>query len=268
MGAQGFGPRTGLVVTKDSVLAVRRTGRLARARRQLSDGLVEPHPMTANLRSVADLARLAAEVLREVGAMRETIALALPDLAISTLVVPRDQSRPRRQLVAKLSESLPYPRTEARYDFWTGRHGEVLGAAVRSSVISQYEDVVEAAECRLGWVDGISLVRIPGWAAESRDTEGLDIQVQMYSDHYCLSIFRDGRLVDLRSKLRRAADLDGVQREVARVPALHGDDPVRSLRVYGADSGALATAFGITADDDEDSHLESVLVTLLARGRP
>jgi hypothetical protein len=150
-----------------------------------------------------------------------------------------------------------------------------LAASVREAVARQYEEIVEALECRLAWVDAVSLARVPRLSPE----RGLDVDLQLYRQHYALTVFRDGELVDVRTKLRAGGDVESLCREVLRVPALHaagGGEAIDSLCVLGADAAAIAaelegapTVHRIRVDDDdEDRHLQSSVETLLARGNP
>ena len=177
---------------------------------------------------------------------------------------------------------LPYALVEARCDFWRGRRDEVLAAAVRDVVALQYEQIVEAVECRLAWVDALSLTGIPNWSARPSRKGELDVGLQLYAGHYCLTVFREGELVDARTKLRTTGDLELVCREVLRVPALHASadsdaqDSIDSLSLFGADAPSVAAALEDSSrvrairieTDDEDRHLESSIETLVARGSP
>ena len=80
---------------------------------------------TPNIQSVRDLAQIAETVLDAVGVRRERLAVALPDLAITTAVFPGRGRAPERELRQELASMLPYALVEARCDFWRGRHDEV-----------------------------------------------------------------------------------------------------------------------------------------------
>ncbi len=282
-------PSAGLAFTGRSVVAFKKRGKNGGAprfeRKELPEGLVEVSATTPNIQSVRDLAQIAVAVLDAVGARRERLALALPDLAITTAVFPGRGRAPERELRPELASMLPYALGEARCDFWRGRHDEVLAAAVREMVALQYEQIVEAVECRLAWVDAVSLARIPSRSTRPSRKGELDVDLQLYAGHYCWTVFREGELVDARTKLRTADDVELVGREVLRVPALHdsaasGDcdaqDSIDSLCLFGADAASVAAALEDSPrvrairieTDDEDRHLESSLETLLARGRP
>lgn len=262
-------PDTGLAFTGHSILALK-TG--AVETRTLPDGLVDVSPTAPNIRSVRELAELAEDALGALGARRERVALALPDLAITTKVFRGRGRQPERELRRELGPSLPYAVSEARCDFWRGRHGEVLAAAVREPVVRQYEQIVEALECGLAWVDGVSLATIPLHPAG----RGLDVDVQLYRGHYTLTVFHDGELVDVRTKLRSGGAVSLVCREVLRVPALHESEAIESVRVLGENASAVADelarserARDVRVDNEgEQRQLQVSLETLFARGNP
>ena len=276
----------GLAFSGHAIVAFKKGGKNGGAprfeRKELPEGLVEVSATTPNIQSVRDLAQIAETVLDAVGVRRERLAVALPDLAITTAVFPGRGRAPERELRQELASMLPYALVEARCDFWRGRHDEVLAAAVREMVALQYEQIVEAVECRLAWVDAVSLSGIPSWSRRPSQKGELDVCLQLYAGHYCLTVFREGELVDARTKLRTADDVELVCREVLRVPALHvsadsdDQDSIDSLSLFGADTAPVAAVLEDSSrvrairieTDDEDRHLESSIETLLARGSP
>jgi hypothetical protein len=147
---------------------------------------------------------------------------------------------------------------------------------VRTAVAQQYERIVEAVDCQLGWVDSASLCHIPRQVSRRVRAELVEVHVQLYVDHYCLTVVRGGELIDTRIKLRSAGDLERVVREVLRAPVLHGSETIDSLRLSGKDATAVAELLGDAAGvgeirvdcDGERRHLESSIETLLERGTP
>jgi len=262
----------GLAVSQRSVVGVMSGDTPRVIRRTIPRGLVEPAVATPNIRSVAELALLVEEVLAELGARRRHVALVLPDLCVTTVLFPDRGGESDKKLWGELGRSLAFPRAEARHDFWRGRGKEVLGAAVRETVVRQYEQAVEASDYRLGWVDAASLVKLPGWAAPSSG-DGLDVQTQLYQGHYSIFVFRNGVLVDARTKLRAPGDVRAVERELLRLPRLHEVEKLGSLTLRGEDASSLATCVeGVddvgrvqVVEDGEDPLLASCVVELLGR---
>ena len=135
-------PSAGLAITGRAIAAFKNSGKNGGKnggaprfeRKELPEGLVKVSATTPNIQSVRDLAQIVQAVLDAVGARRERLALALPDLAITTAVFPGRGRAPERELKKELASILPYALREARCDFWRGRHDEVLAAAVREMV--------------------------------------------------------------------------------------------------------------------------------------
>lgn len=277
-------PHAGLAFTGHSLVAANVATNGAHERRigvtELPSGLIESSAAAPNIRSESELARIVDEALAAVGAARERLALVLPDLAITAVVVPGGgQGKPRRsknELRHELAASLPYPVREARCDFWWGRSNEVLAAAVRDVVVEQYERVAEAVGCAPGWVDGASLCQIPGQVAHRAHPEALEVHVQLYAGHYWMSIVRGEELVGTRTKLRAEDDREAVVREVLRAPVLHDNDVIDLLCLSGSGAAAVQQMLGDNevvreirvVNDDESDHLVSSIERLLERGTP
>lgn len=265
-------PKAGLAFTGEAIVAFKTGASRRIERRDLPQGLVAVSPTALNVSSERDLAEIAEGVLAAVGVRREALAVALPDLAVTTAVLKDKGRASERELLKELSPRLPYSIAEARYDFFRGRYDEVLAASIRDAVAHQYEQIVEAVECRLAWVDAVSLARVPSLSG----SHGLDVDLQLYRDHYAMTVIRDGELVDVRTKLRAAGDVEALCREVLRVPALHGGDSIDTLCLLGADAPVVGAELeGVPAvgairieNDDEDRQLQSAIETLLARGNP
>lgn len=280
-----FRPNAGLAFTDRAIVGFKSGGKRGAGRferKELPEGLVEVSPSKPNIQSVGDFAQIVESVLHALGVRRERLALALPDLAIITAVFPGRGRALERDLRKELASKLPYSVGEARCDFWRGRRDEVLAAAVRDVVALQYEQILEAVDCRPAWVDALSLTQIPRWSARSSRQNELDVALQLYAGHYCLTVFSKGELVDARTKLRTAGAVELVCREVLRVPALYDgsesdtERSIDSLYLFGADASSVATVLEDSSQvrtirietDDEDRHLESLIETLVARGNP
>ncbi len=235
-------------------------------RRDVPPGLVVPGPVTPNIQSVSGVARLAWEMVGELEIRGATASMILPDLAVVSAVV-----RNGRDIKEELADRLAFPASEARLDFWKGGKGEVLGVAAREAVVRQYEQVVEAAECRLGWIDAASLVRIPAWTEASASEPGASVRAQLYRSHYALALFRGGELFDLRVRLRSGDDTDAVAAEIRRLPAMYGLPALSAVTLSGEGASACARALTeanarVSAEDEgEERQLEEALSALLRR---
>jgi hypothetical protein len=245
-----------------------------RARRDLPPGLLVPGATSPNIQSVSEVARLASEMIDELGVRGAAISVLLPDLAVVSAVLPPERSLTMRDIASELAPRLGFPLSEARYDFWRGGKGEVLAAAVREVVVRQYEQVVEATECRVGWVDSASLARVPGWAdATSSDPGVTVVEALLYADHYVLALFREGGLVDVRTRLRSEGDVDVVACEIRRLPAIYGFDALGPVALSGEGASAcvrLLSEASVKArlsseEEGEEKQLEASLSALLHR---
>jgi hypothetical protein len=276
-------PRVGIAFSPGSLLALRAgngrqpekpTSATREVRRDLPPGLLVPSAVIPNIQSVREVARLASEMVDELGGRGSTAALILPDLAVVSAVFPASPREPGQDLGSKLASRLGFPASEARSDFWRGGKGEVLGAAVRESVVRQYEQVIEAAECRPGWIDAASLARIPSWTDRSdADAGTILVEALLYSSYYFLALFREGELLDVRTRLRAPDDVDEVASELRRLPAIYGIGALGAVRLSGEGASACARALSesriearvLLEDGGEERQLSAALEALLAR---
>lgn len=265
-------PRVALGFSSRMVVALPAQG--GAIRREIPPGLLIPSSTSPNIQSVSEVARLASEIIDELGGRGATVSMLLPDLAVVSAVIPPERSSTAPEIRSELGPRLGFPVSEARSDFWRGEKGEVLAAAVREAVVRQYEQVVEATECRVGWVDSASLVRIPAWAEASKSDPGITLlEALLYRDHYVLALFRGGELVDLRMRLRSGDDVDAVACEIRRVPAIYGLDALGTVALSGEGASPCARLLAEARmearlspeEEDEEKQLEASLVALRKR---
>lgn len=213
------------------------------SRRPLPPDLLRVSPIEPNVRSVAELAHLAGETLEGVGCQGGRVAIILPDLALRAFALPLNGRLSSHQMLVQVASRLPYPGSEAVYDTWSGSPKWALLAVVRRAVLRQYEQTVEAVGCPAAWVNGASLVKIPEWTREaSEDSDNgsggtMRVHVQLYPDHYSLTVFQHGDLSDFRVKLlqhpSRLVD------ELVRLPTMFGGVEYRQISVHGERAAAL-----------------------------
>lgn len=265
-------PRVALGFSSRLLIALPAQGR--GTRREMPPGLLVPGPTAPNIQSVSEVARLASEMIDELGGRGATVSILLPDLAVVSAVVPSEKSSREQDVGSELVSRLGFPASETRSDFWRGAKGELLAAAVREAVVRQYEQVVEATECRIDWVDVASLARIPAWAEASRSDPGATlVEVLLYQEHYLFVILRRGELVDVRTRLRSGDDVDSVASEIRRLPALYELDDLGTITLSGEGASACARLLseaGVDARisceyEGEERQLEASLALLLRR---
>lgn len=270
------GPRAGLAFSEGLLVAVGNGSSRAERVTELPEDLLTPSPSVPNLRSVAELARLVAASMAGIGLRRAEVVVALPDLSLTTAVLEGasrlGDADQRKRLVSRLT----YPASEARADFWKSGGGRALGAAVREAVIRQYEQALEAAEVRIGWMDAASTARLPAWAEALPADASLRACVQLYRSHYAIAVFEGRSLLDWRWKLRSPGDAEQVAKELARLPGAYEARRIEALRLSGEDAALAAEAIGseseelgpVTVEDEgEVRQLAACLRALLARGR-
>lgn len=270
-------PRAGLAFSEKLLVAVPGSGRAGAERvTELPEELVLPSPSVPNVRSVAELARLVAASIEALGVRRATVAVALPDLALTTAVLDASGRLGDADQLRRLSSRLSYPASEARADFWRSGGGRVLAAAIREAVIRQYEQALEAADVRVGWVDAASTAVLPLWVDAVPADEALRARVQLYRSHYAIGILRGRSLVDLRWKLRSPGDEATVAREIARLPGVYEARRFAALTLSGEDARTIAETLEAAhpelrpvgvEDEGEARQLVASLRALLLRGR-
>jgi hypothetical protein len=236
-------------------------------------------PVEPNIKAVSKLAQLTEEALGDLGGVRHQVALLLPDLAVRAFVFPSDVKASPAGLMAGIAPRLSYPQLEARMDTWKAPTGWILAVAIRSVVLRQYEQALEALGCQVVWVDGASLVPIPHWTKDaqergSRDLPGIDVYVQLYPDHYTLVVMRMAEMLDVRTKLRESADDSRIAEHVLRLPSLFEAEHCERIFLQGQGAVALADHLEATGTPrekmrlgalDEESHLAYLLELLLRR---
>lgn len=267
-------PRVGIAFTPHMLLALQ-AGNGARAiRRDVPPGLLVPNAVSPNIRSVREVAQLVSGMVDELSLRGATASVLLPGLSVVNAVFPASQVAAERDLGSKLASRFGVPASEARSDFWRGAKGEILGAAVREAVVRQYEQVMEAAECRPGWIDAASLVRIPSWAdASASDPGTIQVAALLYRDHYALVLFREGELIDVRTRLRSGDDAGAVAAEIGRLPAIYGVPSLGAVMLSGEGASAchrMLSESRVEArlsleDDGEERAIEAALAALLFR---
>jgi hypothetical protein len=121
--------------------------------RQLEAGALAPSLSKANVMSETVVHQTVAEVAGLVGSGGERLGLLIPDVAVRVAVLQfeglPESDREAEALVRwRMREFLPFPPEEARVSFQVlvkqPRLVEILGMAVRSSVLAEYEAVVES----------------------------------------------------------------------------------------------------------------------------
>jgi hypothetical protein len=135
--------------------------------RELPPGVLAPSANKSNLADSAVVRRTVAEVTERVGNVGGRVGLLIPDVAVRVALLqfetlPDNHREAETMVLWRMREYLPYAPEEARlcYQVSGKQPGavEVLGVAVRGSVLAEYESV-------LGGINGGPALVLPATVA-------------------------------------------------------------------------------------------------------
>lgn len=178
-------------------------------------------------------------------ALRRRLGTGAP----ATLVLPHGVGRllltdaaadtdPRALVRFRLASSLPYPAEEAVVDVLPLEGGRLLGAAVRRSVVAEYESIATAA----GFAqEGVDLAPLVALAGLPRGATG--VHVFLGDAALSLAAFRDDRLLVFRTRLRDPGPDEGPRllAEAERTALLSGDAPEGPVTFVGPGARGLVS---------------------------
>jgi hypothetical protein len=133
----------------------------------LPAGALAPSPNKSNLADNAAVRRAIAQVCETVGNSGGRVGLLIPDVAVRVALLqfeslPEDRGEAETLVLWKMREYLPYAPEEARLSYQVvGKQAgalEVLGVAVRGSVLAEYE-------AALAGVNGLPALVLPATVA-------------------------------------------------------------------------------------------------------
>jgi hypothetical protein len=120
--------------------------------RELPEGALAPSANKSNVTDSAAVRRTIAEVSERVGNVGGRLGLLIPDVAVRVALLqfetlPEDHREAETLVLWRMREYLPYAPEEARlsYQVLVKQPGsvEILGVAVRESVLAEYEAALE-----------------------------------------------------------------------------------------------------------------------------
>ena len=141
---QGFVAAARLSTSKRQVLSLRVS--------DLPTGALSPSANKSNMTDIAAVRHTLTELTARIGNGGGKIGLLIPDVAVRVALLqfetlPGNRQEAETLVLWRMREYLPYAPEEARltYQVLSSQPGaiEVLGVAVRSSVLSDYESVLE-----------------------------------------------------------------------------------------------------------------------------
>jgi hypothetical protein len=138
--------------------------------RELPPGALVPSPNKPNVVDSAAVHRVIAEVSESVGNAGGRLGLLIPDVAVRVALLqfetlPEDQGEAETLVLWRMREFLPYAPEEARlsYQVLVKQPGamEVLGVAVRGSVLAEYETALQGINSGPGLVLPATVALLP-----------------------------------------------------------------------------------------------------------
>lgn len=230
----------------------------------LPEGTLRPSALEPNLRAADEVRSALRELRGGLGDPDRRAILVLPSgVARTALLEPPAGAAPREYAQFRLTQGLPFPATDALVDVVSLGRGRFLGAAVRRSIVVEYEEAASAAGFGQERLDLAPLAALDGLLRRpSRDASGVDVILGDVA--LSLAAHRDGEIHVFRSRLRdRDEDeADRILAEAVRTAALAGIDSPR-IRVVGPGARALVHALsfrGLTAAPGWDAPVDGARV--------
>lgn len=177
-------------------------------------------------------------------------------VARTALLEPPSGSQPREYAQFRLTQGLPYAASEAMVDLVNLGHGRYLGAAVRRSVVAEYEAAAAAAGWSQERLDLAPLAALDGLLRRPPEG-GAGIDIILGDSGLSIAAYRDGALLAFRSRLRDQDEdeVARVQAEAERTASAAGLDSLH-VRVVGAGARSMIHALsfrGVTASAGWDA---------------
>ncbi len=186
----------------DVALLVRGLGgrRVAAFQRiQLASGALVPSPSGQNLRHPEDVRDGLRRAIESLGRRPAACSLVLPDGVgrLALLTLPKGEDI--REIVRfRLAPSLPWSSAEAIVDSLPAGAGRAVGAAVRRSVVAEYEQAVASVGLAL---ERVHLAPLLGLAAVRRSGSRDAVHVLLGATAACFAVV-NGTVVSLRNRRR------------------------------------------------------------------
>jgi hypothetical protein len=192
-----------------------------------------------------------AGLLAEHAPGRGRATLVLPDgIARLALSRPPAGSEPRDYLRFRMASSLPWPASEAIIDLLPAGRGRVVGAAVRRSTVTEYEQLAMASGLTVERVHLGPLLALEGLLGRRGDT---GVHAILGDAAFCLAVVHDGELVALRSRRRDDSEGEAARllNEAARAAA-NGMAPSHPT-LAGSGAGRLREELGLPSPGPDDA---------------
>ena len=203
----------------------------------LPAGALDPSGTTPNLVRPEEVRDSLRRVLAEVDHAGVAGTLVLPHgVARIALLEPPVGVDERDFVRFRLAPSLPWPSGEAIFDSLPTGNGRVVGAAVRRTVVAEYEQAAAMAGVA---VEGVNLDPLLALAGLRRDAPEARAHLMLGDVAFCLAAFREGALVALRHRRRDRSEGES-GRLLAEAERTMGDGPLGRVRLAVSGPGAAA----------------------------
>jgi hypothetical protein len=204
---------------------------------------LRPSPLEPNLSGSGQVREALRELHRNLGDPDRGAILVLPSgVARTALLEPPADADPREYAQFRLTQGLPYPAGEALVDVAALGRGRFLGAAVRRSIVAEYEEAASSAGWTQERLDLAPLAALDGLLRRPPEG-GVGVDVILGDACVSLAAHRDGGIHVFRSRLRDRDDDEAarLQAEVERTAAAAGLDSPR-IRVVGSGARSMIHA--------------------------
>ena len=201
------------------------------ARIELPPGALTPSALGSNVQR-PDAVGEALEALRQRLGNGSGATLVLPDGVGRVLLLDTPEGTHDRDYVRfRLAAALPYPADEATFDVLSLGRGRALGAAVRRSVVAEYEQAAAGAGFTQERVDLAPLIAVAGLLRR-----GAGVHVILGDAALSLATFQDARLTAFRTRRRDPGPGEArrLLEEAERTALLGGGDGVVTFVGPGA----------------------------------
>ncbi len=202
----------------------------------LEPGALSPSPFDRNLLRVDEVRAALGRVVQALGGNLRRACLLLPSGVARLALIDHPTNASAVEFARfRLSQGLPYPSTEAVTDLLPLGRGRSAAAAVRRSVVAEYEALAAAARVT---PERLDLAPLAALAALVRSAGGTTRTVDLILGDAacCFAGYDGGQLRVLRQRRRDpgAGEPERLRDEAERTAALAGQGRDLRFRVVGA----------------------------------
>jgi len=207
----------------------------------LPTGALRPSPWEPNFADAGPVREALGRLRQALGDQKRGAVVVLPTGVARTALLEPSAAGPREFARFRLTQGLPYPASEALVDIVAVGKGRFLGAAVRRSIVAEYEEAVASAGFTQERLDLAPLAALDALLRRSPAAAGVDVILGDVG--FSLAAHRDGEVWAFRSRLRDEDEEEParIQAEAERTAAAAGV-PSPRIRVVGPGARGLLNA--------------------------